>query len=52
MQSKLQDPEGEEIITEAFKMFDGDGSGALSHQEMKLVLTNLGEKMEDDEVRA
>merc|ERR1712153_203166 len=50
MQDKLQDPEGEEIISEAFKMFDSDGSGALSHAEMKTVLVNLGEKMEDEEV--
>jgi calmodulin len=50
MQDKLQDPEGEEIISEAFRMFDADGSGALSHAEMKTVLVNLGEKMEDEEV--
>merc|ERR1711904_630380 len=50
MQAKLQDPEGEEIISEAFKMFDADGSGALSRAEMKTVLINLGEKMEDDEI--
>ena len=51
MQDKLQDPEGEEIISEAFRMFDSDGSGALSHAEMKTVLVNLGEKMTDDEVQ-
>merc|ERR1712046_62117 len=50
MQNKLQDPEGEEIIAEAFKMFDTDGSGALSRSEMKTVLVNLGEQMEDDEI--
>merc|ERR1712086_584809 len=50
MQSKTQDPEGEEIIMEAFKTFDADGSGALSHSEMREVLTHLGEKMDDDEI--
>merc|ERR1711939_210600 len=50
MQAKTQDPEGEEIIMEAFKIFDVDGSGALSHQEMREVLQHLGEKMEDEEI--
>merc|ERR1711934_735169 len=50
MQSKTQDPEGEEIIKEAFKTFDIDGSGTLSHSEMREVLMHLGEKMDDDEI--
>merc|ERR1711998_408733 len=50
MQAKTQDPEGEEIIMEAFKIFDVDGSGALSHAEMREVLSHLGEKMEDEEI--
>jgi len=50
MQDKVQDPEGEEIIQEAFKTFDADASGALSHQELRDVLGHLGEKMEDDEI--
>merc|ERR1711898_87338 len=50
MQSKTSDPEGEEIIMDAFKTFDADGSGALSHQELRDVLNSMGEKMEDDEI--
>ena len=42
MQAKTSDPEGEEIIMEAFKTFDTDASGALSHAEMRDVLTHLG----------
>ena len=42
MQTKTADPEGEEIIMEAFKTFDTDASGALSHAEMRDVLTHLG----------
>jgi len=42
MQAKTADPEGEEIIMEAFKTFDADASGALSHEEMRDVLTHLG----------
>merc|ERR1711988_1986491 len=51
MQAKTQDPEGEEIIMEAFKIMDTDGSGALSHAEMRDVLQHLGEKMDDDEIQ-
>lgn len=51
MQAKTQDPEGEEIIQDAFKIFDADGSGKLSHSEMREVLQKLGEKMEDDEIQ-
>merc|ERR1712010_218739 len=50
MQAKTQDPEGEEIIMEAFKIMDADGSGALSHAEMRDVLQHLGEKMDDEEI--
>merc|ERR1712227_750410 len=50
MQSKTQDPEGEEIIKEAFKTFDVDGSGALDHNEFREVMSHLGEKMDDDEI--
>lgn len=50
MQSKNIDPEGEAIISGAFKMFDTDASGALDYNEMKILLTNLGEKMDDEEV--
>jgi len=50
MQQKTQDPEGEEIIMDAFKTFDADGSGALSHSEMREVLNHLGEKLDDEEI--
>jgi Ca2+-binding EF-hand superfamily protein len=43
MQAKRSDPEAEEIITEAFKTFDADASGALSHAELRDVLGHLGE---------
>merc|ERR1712199_71982 len=51
MQNKTQGPEGEEIIMEAFKTMDADGSGALSHAEMADVLKHLGEKMSDEEIQ-
>merc|ERR1711934_192128 len=52
MQAKLQDAEGEEIVTEAFRMFDMDGSGALDHKEMEVILSNMGEMMSQEDIDA
>ena len=41
--------EEEEMMT-AFKVFDKDGSGTISHNEMKQVMKNLGEKLTDEEI--
>ena len=40
----------EEEILEAFKVFDRDGNGLIDAAELKYVLTNLGEKLTDEEV--
>merc|ERR1711884_448484 len=40
---------GEELI-EAFKVFDRDGNGFISAAELRHVMTNLGEKLTDEEV--
>merc|ERR1719410_3246131 len=45
-----QDTEGEEELSEAFKVFDRDGNGFISSAEVHLVMTNLGEKLTDEEV--
>ena len=37
-------------ITEAFHVFDEDGSGAISAAELKHVMTNLGEKLTEKEI--
>jgi calmodulin len=50
MARKLQDSEGEEEIREAFKVFDKDGTGFISAAELRHVMTNLGEKLTDEEV--
>ena len=36
----------------AFKVFDTDGSGMITRDELREKLTTLGEKMTDDEVEA
>lgn len=37
-------------IREAFKVFDKDGNGFISAAELRHVMTNLGEKLTDEEV--
>ena len=41
----------EEEIREAFRVFDKDGNGFISAAELRHVMTNLGEKLTDEEVK-
>lgn len=50
MARKLRDVDSEEEIKEAFKVFDKDGNGFISAAELRHVMTNLGEKLSDQEV--
>merc|ERR1712232_33441 len=47
---KMKDTDTEEELIEAFKVFDRDGSGFISAAELRHVMTNLGEKLTDEEV--
>ena len=47
---KMKDTDSEEEIREAFKVFDKDGNGFISAAELRHVMTNLGEKLTDEEV--
>ena len=49
MSRKMQEQDTEEEIVEAFKVFDKDGNGYISAAELRHVMTNLGEKLTDDE---
>ena len=40
----------EDEIREAFRVFDRDGNGYVNAAELKHVMTNLGEKLTDEEV--
>jgi len=50
MAKKMKDTDNEDEIKEAFKVFDKDGNGFISAAELRHVMTNLGEKLTDDEV--
>jgi len=47
---KMKDTDTEEEIIEAFKVFDRDGSGYIDVAELRHVMTNLGEKLTDEEI--
>merc|ERR1719419_2175360 len=46
----MKDTDSEDEIKEAFKVFDKDGNGFISAAELRHVMTNLGEKLTDEEV--
>merc|ERR1719172_365206 len=50
MSKKMKDADSEEELMEAFKVFDKDGNGFISAAELRHVMTNLGEKLTEDEV--
>ena len=50
MARKMKDTDSADEIKEAFKVFDKDGNGFISAAELRHVMTNLGEKLSDEEV--
>lgn len=50
MVQKQGNTDSEIEVIEAFRVFDKDGSGTISCNELKHVLTTLGEKLTDSEV--
>ena len=50
MATKLKEVDSEEKILETFRVFDVDGNGFISAAELRHVMTNLGERLTDDEV--
>ena len=50
MARKMRDADTEEELIEAFKVFDRDGNGLISGNELQHVMTSLGENISQDEV--
>ena len=51
MARKMKDTDSEEELKEAFRVFDKDQNGFISAAELRHVMTNLGEKLTDEEVK-
>lgn len=50
MAKTMKSSDTELELIEAFKVFDRDGNGLISSGELKHIMTNLGEKMTDEEI--
>lgn len=50
MSTKMKEIDTEEDIIDAFKVFDMEGKGFITAHELRHVMTNLGEKLTDEEV--
>ncbi|KAL0696123.1 hypothetical protein Bca4012_063303 [Brassica carinata] len=50
MAKKMKDTDSEEELKEAFSVFNKDQNGVISAAELRHVMTNLGEKLTDEEV--
>ncbi len=50
MEKKLRDHDNEEELIETFKVFDKDGIGFITFNNLKDVIKNLGLNYSDDEI--
>jgi len=50
MHKHHKDVDAEKEMRDAFKVFDRDGRGEVSTQELRAVLTSMGEKLTEEEV--
>ena len=46
----MKDPDTEDEIREAFRVFDADDNDFISTAELRHIMTNLGEDLTDEEV--
>lgn len=50
MAKKMENTDSEEEIREAFRVFDKENNGYISTEEMRFVMSHLGEKLTTDEI--
>jgi calmodulin len=50
MPRQEKDDDAEEEMLEAFKVFDTDGNGSITADELRQIFHNLGEKLTDEEI--
>ena len=46
----MKNDDTEQKVLEAFKVFDREGTGAISLEDLRRVMTNLGDKMTQGEI--
>ncbi|XP_030430389.1 caltractin-like isoform X2 [Gopherus evgoodei] len=51
MTQKMSEPESREDILKAFKLFDDNGTGKISFQNLKRVASEIGENLTDEELQ-
>jgi Ca2+-binding EF-hand superfamily protein len=50
MPRQEKDDNAEEEMLEAFQVFDTDGNGSITADELRQIFMNLGEKLTDEEI--
>ncbi len=50
MASKYRESETDEEVINAFRVFDKDGTGVVAANELRHIMTTLGDKLTDEEV--
>lgn len=50
MSARMRDTDCEEELMETFRLFDKEGTGFVSASELRHIMTNLGEKLTDEEI--